>query len=237
VRWRANGESRKPPRVPATGAVRWIPVTWSYSRRLVGAGSQGFGVLAVGLANLWLLQGRGTVLAEQEVRLDYLIGYPEWEPFERVEPPRISWKRAKRAVAAAANHDEFVTISGWHSRSRWVYGSHNNGRRVDRLWSTTPHGVDSFGLPWYVAVLYPAPPDPVYEIDDLVGLVTWVGHVGCVWPGRDSTLMLPLVQALARHSRHFVVPVFFGKKPNRLAQPTVLLPYAEEVELLLDRLG
>ncbi|MGK5738905.1 hypothetical protein [Micromonospora sp. URMC 103] len=118
-----------------------------------------------------------------------------------------------------------------------MYGSHNNEGRVHRLCSTQPHGLDPDGDPWYTAVLYPAPPDPIYRIDDLVGLVAWVGHVGCLWPGRDGELMLPLVQALGRQSQHFVVPVFFGQDANGLERPTVLLPYAEEVQLLLDRLG
>jgi hypothetical protein len=62
--------------------------------------------------------------------VDYPLTHSEWETFERVEPPKISWKRAKRADATTTNLGEFLMISGWHSRSRWVYGSHNNERRA-----------------------------------------------------------------------------------------------------------
>ncbi|MBE1487693.1 hypothetical protein [Plantactinospora soyae] len=165
------------------------------------------------------------------------VVHPEWEAFESIEPPRISWKRAKRAVATTTNLDGLLTISDWQARSRWIYGWHHNERRIHRLCFTKPHGFDLDGDPWYTAALYPAPPDPVYELNNLVGLVTWVGHVGCLWPGRDSELMLPLVKAAGHQSQHFIVPVFFGQDPKGPDRPTVLLPQAEELQPLLDRLG
>ncbi|MER7164653.1 hypothetical protein ABT336_01050 [Micromonospora sp. NPDC000207] len=148
-----------------------------------------------------------------------------------MEPPKVSWKRAKRVVASATAIGGLLSINSWDARSRWVYGSHNNERRVRQLRSTKPHGFDPNGDPWYSAVLYPAPPDPIYGIDNLVGLVAWLGHIGCLWPGGDSDLMLPLVRELGRESRHFVVPVFFGvDDESELSKPTVLLPHAEDVQ-------
>lgn len=158
---------------------------------------------------------------------------PEWDLFEEVQPPSISWRRAKRAIATTTSTREFVTISSWESNARWIYGSHHNEQRVRRLCSTQPHGFDADGDPWYTAVLYPAPPDPIYQIYDLVGLATWVGRIGCLWPGYYSKLMMPLVQALGRQSKHFTVPVFFGSYDDRPGKPLVLLPRAEEMRRLL----
>jgi hypothetical protein len=137
----------------------------------------------------------------------------------------------------ATNLDPFVTIRGWDARSRWLYGWHNNTHRINRLRSTMPHGLDPDGDPWYAAVLYPAPPDPVYQHDKLVGVVGWVGHLGCLWPN-DGELLLPLVRALGRRSRYFVVPIF-GIEPGTQHEPgllTVLLPDAGEVHMLRDQL-
>lgn len=107
--------------------------------------------------------------------MDYPVAYPEWEVYEQVEPPDISWTRAKRAVATTTDLDPFVTIRSWGARSRWLFGWHNNMNRINRLRSTKPHGFDPDGDPWYAALLYPAPPDPVYEHDNLVGVVGWMG--------------------------------------------------------------
>lgn len=160
-----------------------------------------------------------------------------WLPFEKIEGLNITWKRAKRAIAATTSTNEFVTIDGWDAKARWIYGSHHNEKRIYRLCSTTPHGFDPNGDPWYSAALYPAPPDPIYELYNLVGLVTWVRHVGCLWPSNYGPLMLPLVRALERRSQHFIVPVFFGSNDDRLDQPIVMLPRYEEIHRLLDRLG
>ena len=172
---------------------------------------------------------------EEEVSMDYSLVPPEWMVFERVEPPKVSWKRAKRAIATTTDLAGLRTIKQWPSRTRWVYGSHNNEGRVRRLCSTAPHGIDADGDPWYAAVLYPAPSDPIDKLDGLVGLVTWLGHVGCLWPGEDK-LMLPLVQALASQSEHFVVPVFLDPDAHGPDKALVTLPFADEVQQLLDSL-
>ena len=116
-----------------------------------------------------------------------------------------------------------------------MYGSHNNEERVRRLCSTAPHGNDADGDPWYAAALYPAPSDPIYQLDGLVGLVTWVGHIGCLWPGEEE-LMLPLVRALANMSEHFVVPVFLDPDAYGPEKALVTLPFANDVQRLLDSL-
>jgi hypothetical protein len=169
--------------------------------------------------------------------MDYSPVPAEWLPFEKVEPPALSWKRAKRAIATTTDVAGIRTIRQWPSRTRWIYGSHNNEDRVRRLCSTAPHGFDADGDPWYAAALYPAPSDPIYKLDNLVGLVTWVGHVGCLWPGHDDELMLPLVRALAGRPEHFVVPVFLDPDTQGPNQPLVALPFADEVQRLLDSLA
>ncbi|NJC13016.1 hypothetical protein F4558_002842 [Micromonospora profundi] len=111
-------------------------------------------------------------------------------------------------------------------------GEHQNERRVRRLRSTRPHGVDGEGAPWYVGVLYPAPRDPIYEYDDLVGIVTWVGHVACLLPG-GGRLMRPVVERLAQHSRHYLVPVL-ADNPDELY---VFLPIRRSIRKQRSELG
>ena len=174
---------------------------------------------------------------KKELPTGYSFVPPEWTPFEEIEPPRISWKRARRAIATTTPVSGLRTNKQWPSRTRWVYGSHNNEERVRRLCSTTPHGIDEDGDAWYAAALYPAPSDPLYQRDGLVGIVTSVGHVGCLWPGYDDELLLPLVRALAVRSEHYVVPVFLNPDAYGPDGSLVALPFADEVRHLLDSLS
>lgn len=183
--------------------------------------------------------------------MNHLPVYPEWEAFEEVMPPPISWRRARQALATATTRDQFVTIESWQVqkyaprpskentsvRARWMYGWRNNQARIDRLRTTKPHGFDLDGDPWYTAVLYPAPADPIHGFDQLVGAVSWVGHLGCVWPSYGE-LVLPLVQALERRSRYFLAPVIIGRTGatggDRLF---TLLPSLSQVQALRDQMG
>jgi hypothetical protein len=185
-----------------------------------------------------------------EAHVEHSAAFPEWESFEQVIPPAVSWQRAGQGLANAANSDQFMTISGWDvrkyvpwpsqknppARARWMYGWENNEQRINQLRATEPYGFDLEGDPWYPAVLYPAPPDPIYGLADLVGAVNWTGHLGCIWPS-DGELMLPLVQALKRRGCYFVVPVIFGRDDVGRDQLFNLLPFAREIRALLGQLG
>jgi hypothetical protein len=145
---------------------------------------------------------------------------PEYEFYEKLEPPNISWRRAKQALAVATETQQFLTIPGWRTHfseqergwqepeveARPLMGEYHNERRVQRLRATRPHGMREDGAPWYVGVLYAAPRDPIYGYDDLVGIVTWVGHIACLLPG-GGQLMRPIVEWLAKEDRHYLVPV------------------------------
>lgn len=156
-----------------------------------------------------------------------------YHAYEAKTPPAISWRKAKRAIATTTSSHPFVTIAELRVRpysddGQWrdllveprpLMGEHHNEARVKRLRATPPHGLTADGLPWYVGILYAAPLDPIWGYEDLVGVVTWVGHVACLLPGGNA-MMRPVVDWLAERSQHYLVPLV-ADDPNELY---VLLP-------------
>lgn len=167
--------------------------------------------------------------------------YPD---YESVRWPEVSSRKAKRAIATTTDIAPFMTISSWQEeripapprpaqpfvQRRWLMGEQHNEHRTSRLRATTPHGFSADGLPWYTGLLYPAPDDPSYGYDSLVGVVTWVGHIGCLMPSTGHWWR-PLVDALDRRSRHFAVPVLALE--DRME---ILLPGSRELQQRLDLL-
>ncbi|WP_203896093.1 hypothetical protein [Actinoplanes xinjiangensis] len=94
-------------------------------------------------------------------------------------------------------------------------GTQHNERRIERLFRAKPDGYDSDGRSWKVGVLYAAPDDPVYQFEGLIGVVSVAGHLGCMMPGYHY--IRPFIDALARRSMHFVVPVL--EVDNDIAVP------------------
>jgi hypothetical protein len=168
--------------------------------------------------------------------------WPEYSAYEDVRWPDVSSRKAKRAIATTTDIEPFMTISAWREeripappqpirpfiQRRWLMGERHNERRIKRLRSTAPHGFNEDGVRWYTGLLYAAPDDPVYGYDSLVGVVTWVGHIGCLMP-RTGHDWRPLVDALRRQSRHSAVPVIAIEE-----RMEVLLPGSRELRQLLD---
>lgn len=158
---------------------------------------------------------------------------PAYQAYESKELPAVSWRRAKRAIATTTNSAPFYTIAELRVRpysddSQWrellvkprpLMGEHHNEARVRRLRATRPHGLTADGLPWYAGILYAAPSDPIYGYQNLVGVVTWAGHVACLLPGGNA-MMRPVVDWLAKRSQHYLVPLV-ADDPDELY---VLLP-------------
>jgi hypothetical protein len=159
---------------------------------------------------------------------------PPWAAFERVTPPRISWSSAAAAIRAGQSTKAFFTLpSLLGAPDARLFGTHHSYERITRLLKIRPAGCDGQGRPWHVGVVYPAPYDPLYDVDDLVGVVTQEGHVACL----TSSYLRPFVEALASAGIHFVVPVIPDIHPDE-DEPDVtvrLLPHRELKELI--RLG
>jgi hypothetical protein len=152
--------------------------------------------------------------------------------YEQLRPPAISWSQASDVLRTGVSAGSLFSLSSWWSFPRVpLMGTHHNKERIDRLLLTRAGGqVD--GAPWHVGVLYEAPDDPNYEMRHLIGVVTRVGHVGCLMPG--YFYIRPFIDALSQKGLHFVVPVILSEDDD----DDVVVPFlrGRSLRLELERL-
>ncbi|WP_148083470.1 hypothetical protein [Micromonospora sp. Llam0] len=126
--------------------------------------------------------------------------------FEKVTAPPISWPVAAAVIRSGRSTDSLFTLpSLLAAPNAPVMGACHNRQRINRLLAKTPPGHDEAGIPWHVGALYPAPYDPVYDYDELIGIVTQEGHVACLMPG--YFYLRSLIEALTDNGIYFVVPI------------------------------
>jgi hypothetical protein len=149
--------------------------------------------------------------------------------FENKLPPDISWAAARQAIKSGASIDALFAVPGWEPNDGiWIMGGQHNETRIKNLRRTGRDGTDRNGRPWYVGILYPAPDDPRYGFDELVGIVTRAGHIGCLMPG--MSYLRPFVDALTEHGKHFVVPLMRAGD-----EMVIALPRGRQLMNLIDQ--
>jgi hypothetical protein len=146
--------------------------------------------------------------------------------FERKEPPAISWRDAAAVLRTGRSSTSLFTLpSLLEAPNVGLMGTQRNDDRVKKLLAGPPAGHDEEGRPWHVGVLYAAPRDPVYDLDDLIGVVTRAGHIGCLMPG--YFYLKSFIQALAESGVHFVVPILADGDPGYVDVDVLFLRYRE----------
>lgn len=126
--------------------------------------------------------------------------------YERKAAPPISWPDAAAVIRTGRSTKSLFTLPSLLTAPDVpLMGTRNNGPRITRLLAGRPAGYDAASRPWHVGVLYPAPYDPVHDLDELIGVVTREGHVACLMPG--YFYLRSLIEALTDSGIHFVVPI------------------------------
>ncbi|MFD1364486.1 hypothetical protein [Actinoplanes sichuanensis] len=134
-----------------------------------------------------------------------------YEFYEEKTPPSVSWREARKAIRMGVSTPSLFSLPlldgplSAEVSDVPLMGTHHNERRITRLFKFKPDGCDSHGRPWKVGIFYEAPDDPYFQFEDLIGVVSTTGHLGCMMPGYHY--IKPFVSALAARDMHFVVPV------------------------------
>jgi hypothetical protein len=138
--------------------------------------------------------------------------------YERKTAPPISWSAAATVIRTGRPADSLFTLpSVLAAHDVPLMGARRNRQRISRLLASSPSGYDEAGTAWQVGILYPAPYDPVYDFDDLIGVVTKEGHVACLMPG--YSYLRSLVEALEGSGNYFIVPIVAQRDPHYESDP------------------
>ncbi|MCP3785285.1 hypothetical protein NLX85_18125 [Micromonospora sp. A3M-1-15] len=131
--------------------------------------------------------------------------------YDAQQPPSVDWQSLAKGIKDGQLTNGGFTLPWWmaerSSRTR-LSGVWHNEARIRKLSSAPPDGIDDEGIPWYVGVLYPGLPDE-YS-DDIIGVMTKAGHVGCLPSSLSCGGLGQLVRDSASPFKLVCVPVVFG---------------------------